>query len=454
MKVSERIIEIPLPENDGNLLTYLEGILAKELSENEIPIRFAITESTKKIFKCALGLITISDNHRPDIQNLFKFRLRSFERGKDFNVAMIVPTGIGAEIGGHAGDATPAARLLAESCDKLILHPNVVNASDINEMPQNCLYVEGSVLSRLLMGTVSLDEVRSNNILVLIDEHKDSYFTDAAINSVIAANASAGITCKPLKIGDALKMSAYYSSSGTASGEVEGIDKLLSIISSEIDSFDAVAICSIIDLPNIKLTDYFSKEIVNPLGGVEALLTHTFSSLLNLPSAHSPMMEDRETMNEELGIVDPRKAAEAVSLTFLHCILKGLSVSPRIVTDPSLLIHDRFLSVEDISCIVIPDGCLGLPTLAALSQGIKVIAVRENRNLMKNDLSKLQWASDQFYMAENYWEVSGILNSIKGGIDPKTVRRPLHSVDVRTVGTKKSTTANSINERVKEKPSS
>ncbi|MBW7990019.1 MAG: DUF3326 domain-containing protein [Planctomycetes bacterium] len=51
----------------------------------------------------------------------------------------IVPTGIGAEIGGHSGDATPAAKLIAAACDKLIVHPNVVNASDINEMSENML---------------------------------------------------------------------------------------------------------------------------------------------------------------------------------------------------------------------------------------------------------------------------------------------------------------------------
>ena len=28
------------------------------------------------------------------------------------NVVMIIPTGIGCEIGGHCGDATPPARLL------------------------------------------------------------------------------------------------------------------------------------------------------------------------------------------------------------------------------------------------------------------------------------------------------------------------------------------------------
>jgi hypothetical protein len=29
-------------------------------------------------------------------------------------------------------------------------------------------------------------------------------------------------------------------------------------------------------------------------------------------------------------------------------------------------------TAADVSCLVIPDGCLGLPTLAALEQGIPV----------------------------------------------------------------------------------
>ncbi len=78
---------------------------------------------------------------------------------KSINVVMIIPTGIGCEIGGHAGDATPAARLLGSVCDKLILHPNIVNASDINEMPENALYVEGSILDRFLEGRIELKEV-------------------------------------------------------------------------------------------------------------------------------------------------------------------------------------------------------------------------------------------------------------------------------------------------------
>ena len=53
------------------------------------------------------------------------------------NVVMIIPTGIGCEIGGHAGDATPAAKLLASVCDKLIIHPNVVNASDKEDLAKH-----------------------------------------------------------------------------------------------------------------------------------------------------------------------------------------------------------------------------------------------------------------------------------------------------------------------------
>ena len=72
------------------------------------------------------------------------------------NVVMIVPTGIGCEIGGHAGDASPAAKLLASVCDNLIIHPNVVNASDINEITENMWYVEGSILDRFLLNQIKL----------------------------------------------------------------------------------------------------------------------------------------------------------------------------------------------------------------------------------------------------------------------------------------------------------
>ena len=56
--------------------------------------------------------------------------------------AFIVPTGVGASIGGFAGDASPHARKFAE-VSKLIVNPNVVNAGCFSGITSNMLYVEG-----------------------------------------------------------------------------------------------------------------------------------------------------------------------------------------------------------------------------------------------------------------------------------------------------------------------
>ena len=94
------------------------------------------------------------------------------------------------------------------------------------------------------------------------------------------------------------------------------------------------------------------------------------------------------------------------------------------------------LTASEVSCLIIPDGCIGLPTLAALEQGIPVIAVRENRNLMKNDLSQLPWAADQLHIVDNYWEATGVMAALKEGMSPASVRRPLRDVRIERTPSK------------------
>lgn len=55
--------------------------------------------------------------------------------------AFVVPTGIGASIGGYAGDASVYARKFAQK-SKLIVNPNVVNAGGFSGITPNMLYVE------------------------------------------------------------------------------------------------------------------------------------------------------------------------------------------------------------------------------------------------------------------------------------------------------------------------
>ena len=111
--------------------------------------------------------------------------------------------------------------------------------------------------------------------------------------------------------------------------------------------------------------------------------------------------------NGPCGGIPPKldHAATCIKIPLVIVIVKGLHRSPRIVTDAHAMNRPGIFTAADISCLVIPDGCLGLPTLAALEQGIPMIAVHENFSLGKNDLSTLPWAPGQFHQVENYWEV-------------------------------------------------
>ena len=435
MRVSERAISIDADAAAPLTPEALERAVSAALPPSEIPVRLAVTDSLRRPIRCEVGVL--EDGARADAAPLFAFRRRRYESQTAFNAAFIVPTGVGAEIGGHAGDATPAAMLLAQVADTLITHPNVVNASDINELPANGMYVEGSVLTRLLMGTVGLRRARSNRVLVALDSSFSERFAEYSVNAVNAARAAYGLDCAGvIRIEPPLKLAGGYAESGRAAGSVDGIDGLLALLADARAAYDAVAIASVVEVPARWHYDYFTGggETVNPWGGVEALLTHAVSSIIDAPAAHAPMMESDEIMAVDPGVVDARMAAEIISVTFLQSVLKGLRNAPRIETDPSLIERPDVLSAEDVSCLITPDGCLGLPALAAMRQGIPVIAVRENRNLMRNDLTRLDWAPGQLRVVENYWEAAGVVAALRAGIDPDSARRPIAAMRARRRG--------------------
>ncbi len=360
MQLQEKEILLPLVKDNKELIGHFSNILFNKLQSNEIPVRFVVTRTDEKGYHCELGILSNKDNYQiPYPDSIFEFRKRDFENTEQFNAVLLVPTGVGAEIGGHSGDAGPISRLLASSCDNLITHPNVVNASDINELPENGLYVEGSVITRLLMGTVGLQKVRSNRVLILLDKHENKFFYEAAINSISAARAALGLDCPEVVLmDDKVLMHSLYSSSGRAVGKIDYFERIYEILSSKRSQYDAVALSSVIKVPQNFHKDYYIEDMLNPWGGVEAMLTHTISQLFNIPSAHSPMMESKEILDLDLGVVDPRKAAEIVSVTFLHSILKGLHKSPRIINNTSNQNTQGVINTSDISCLIIPDGCI------------------------------------------------------------------------------------------------
>ena len=439
MKVSSQQLTVRQLFNGRSPISTLKDAADAAFGAEATPIRVAVTSKSRAGHTCEIEAVEPKVYGSDDTEaNVFEYRQRRIARTNAFNAVMLIPTGVDCAIGGHAGDATPAARLLANVCDQLILHPNVVNASDVNEQTENSLYVEGSIICRLLMGTAGLRKVRQNRVLLVTENRKDSpKVVDQTINCAEGARATLGMDISDvLVLEQELHMLTGVSDSGRVTGRVERLGHLLDILRDRRGSYDAVALATRIT-PHIDTVElhraYFGEGGPNPWGGVEAVLTHLVSSALDVPAAHAPTMSSEAIRTESWGVVEPRKAAEVISSTYLFCVLKGLNKAPQVLLSPSGAYDPSVITAEDVSALVIPDGCVGLPTLAAVEQGIPVVAVRSNTNLMRNDLKSLPFRAGQLHYAANYYEAAGILSAMKAGVAPATIARPMQPIRVEHV---------------------
>jgi hypothetical protein len=439
MKVSSQQLTVRHLLNGQSPLASLRDAAEITFGNDATPIRVIVTGKSRGGHQCEIEAVEPKIYGSDDSEaSVFNFRQRRLGRTNSFNAVMLIPTGVDCAIGGHAGDATPAARLLASVCDHLVLHPNVVNASDVNEQTENCLYAEGSLICRLLMGTVGLRKVRQNRVLLVTEDRRDApNVVDQTINCAEGARATLGMDISDvLVLEQELFLQTGVSDSGRVTGRAERLGHLLDILREKRGTYDAVALATRIT-PHIDTVElhrsYFGQGGPNPWGGVEAILTHLVSTVLDVPSAHAPTMSSEALRTESWGVVEPRKAAEVISTTYLFCVLKGLNKAPQVVLRPTGVYDPSILTAEDISALVIPDGCVGLPTLAAVEQGIPVVAVRNNTNLMRNDLRALPFRAGQLHYAQNYYEAAGILAAIKAGVAPAAIARPMRPIRIERI---------------------
>lgn len=407
-------------------------IMVKNITLDEINNKIRLSKYSGKVVRFVAeyasenivhGQVSVINNliDTPAYSSCNSFRPRSNKINTDnFNVVLIIPTGLGASVGGYAGDGGSVAKLMGSVCDTLITHPNVVNASDINEMTENTMYVEGYTLSKYLLGQIGLQKVLQNRVLVIIDGSAEDVYINAAINSVNAARATYGFNCSEIVVLESpFIMETSYSEIGRANGKITNLDSLFDVIRDRKGTYDAIALTSLIKISKSTRDNYYKNGGVNPWGGVEAMLTHAISHCFAVPCAHSPMMESVEVDNIDFGVVDPRDAAEITSVTYLQCILKGLQRAPDICNPNS-----------DISCIVIPKRCLGIPILAAKERNIPVIAVDIPLAVGNFDCTDYVDAIS----VNNYLEAIGAVSALRSGISVESLRRPLEKSKVTRYG--------------------
>lgn len=286
--------------------------------------------------------------------------------------AFIVPTGIGASIGGFAGDASKWARKISKK-HKLIVNPNVVNAACFSGITENMLYVEGFTLDEFFKGNCYLKESSNNNIGVVFDKAISQEALNIHINTINAVKTVYDINISSyITTDENVGVNFFIDKTGISTGNVKNLltikkaaEKLLK------KGCNAIAI--VCKFPEEQGEDYANGIGVDPVGGVEAIISHYISKELRVPCAHAPAFEDTSIGHK---VVDPRCAAEYITPTFLPCILLGLAQAPYITNKEG---H----SINDVDFLVIPYNALGsISVLEADKRKIKIFAIKENNTVL------------------------------------------------------------------------
>ena len=286
--------------------------------------------------------------------------------------AFIIPTGIGASIGGFAGDASKWARKIAKK-DKLIVNPNVVNAACFSGITENMLYVEGYSLDRFFMGKCCIKEAKDNVIGIVFDRAIPKDVLNVHINTINAIRTVYDINIAEYIItDDNVGVEFYIDDSGVSTGNVKNLNTIKNAALELINKgCNAIAIVCL--FPEEQGDSYAKGIGVDPVGGVEAIISHYISKELKVPCAHAPAFYNYQI---ESDIVDPRCSAEYITPTFLPCILIGLANAP-------LITETDGININDIDYIIVPYDAIGsIPVLEMNKLNKKIYAVKENNTIL------------------------------------------------------------------------
>ncbi|XP_074337187.1 uncharacterized protein LOC141674372 isoform X1 [Apium graveolens] len=344
---------------------------------------------------------------------------------RSYTSVMIVPTGVGATIGGFAGDALPVARTLSSIVDCLITHPNVI-ISFFKAMlywpMTNVLYVEGYALDRFAEGLWGLQPVHQNRVGLVLDAGIEKELLLRHLQVVDATRASLGLPVVEYIVTDTpLQVEKWVDpKSGQSTGRIQHPDSLLRAVQSLIDRsmVNAVAVVARFPDDDVEDTDDYRQGIgIDLLAGVEAVISHMVVKNFGIPCAHAPALSPMPLSTS----VSPKAAAEEIGYTFLPCVLAGLSNAPQYTVNK--LGRDCILA-GDVDSVILPlDACGGDGALAFADRKRNkplIIAVEENTTVLNDTPAKL---GIQAVTVSNYWEAIGAVAAHKAGVDPYSLRR-------------------------------
>lgn len=342
-------------------------------------------------------------------------------------VVNVIPTGVGCEVGGYAGDAAPATRLLAHTADYVLTNPNAVNASNFISLEPNVLYTEGFCIDQFVKGQVELYVPYANRVGLIVEKTRRENL-EMVYNVVNTMRSVFGIDIVDCVVTERpIGSRCVLNASGAYVGTVDHPEELFKAAERLVDlGAEAIGITTDIqDLPHDEYVKHFEGQFPNPMGGVEAIMSHLVVHRFKLPAAHAPMINLKE-LEFVHKVVDARGAGEVASESGLACVLIGLSRAPQVSLERRPRVADA-VNVGNLMAVVAPAGCLGgIPAIHAERSGIPIVAVRDNRTVLDVDGAKMGFG--KVIEVGTYAEAAGVLLALRHGIDVRAIARPIETL--------------------------
>ena len=308
---------------------------------------------------------------------------------------MIVPTGIGASIGGYAGDASSQARLLSKEISKssdgntkLIVNPNIVNAAVFSGITDNMLYVEGSCIEEFVNGKLGLIPSENNKIGIVFDKAIPKNVLNVHLNTINAIKTIYDIDIVDYEITkENVGVEFFNTKSNISSGSVNYPETLVEAGKKLLEKGAQVLaiVCFFEEPPE---DDYENGQGVDIVGGVEAILSRYVTKKLGCPCVHAPAFADINITDE---IVSPKVSSEYITPTFLPCLLFGLKNAPLLVDlKNTKKIPQECITKNNLKFVVSPYNSLGNSViLNCTNSQIPVFAIKENKTVLNVDKTAL-----------------------------------------------------------------
>ena len=246
-------------------------------------------------------------------------------------VAISIPTGIGADIGGYAGDFGYIAREFSKHF-YTIVNPNAVNGGILSAINYEMAYLEGYLFDEFFRGNIALTPqkyLQTNKIGIIFDKEIPQNILNVHLNTINAMKIVKGIdiiveyTKKPVGVDIVIENSI---STGTIKNPLTILDAAKNLLKQGVEALGIV--CFFKD--DYEDENYNQAQGIDPIGGVEAIISHLIAKEFKIPTAHAPAFLDIEISQK---LENKKVASELISSTYLPCIIDGLALAPKITKE-------------------------------------------------------------------------------------------------------------------------